>query len=120
MNELETLELFFKELRKKDCKYTTIKKLLTKTQQMKSKFVGRGNVVAHIDGIWQLVNACTHEKIKEKFSTNEVMKTFKIVFFGENKVRFECTCLKEKAKRKPSIDGIWGVNIESFKLIKPK
>jgi hypothetical protein len=118
MNQRETLEKFFQELQKKDCKYATIKKLLTITQQEESKFVGRKNVEGHINGVHSLLNACEKVEFKEKYSTNKLLKTFKCTFFGKKKVRMECTVLKEIGVRKPHNDGIWGVNIESFKLIK--
>ena len=118
MTAIETLENFFAELKKKDCKYVDVKKYITKTQQIESEFVGKKNVESHLNGIYNVVQYCSDVKIKEKISTNNVMKTFILTFIGQSKVKMECTCVKEIDKRKPDKNGVWGVNVESFKLIK--
>lgn len=119
LNELETLNAFFEVLRAKDCKYIDIKKLITKTQQIESEFIGREMTEAHINGLWELVNCSTEIKIKTKLSTNKILKTFKLTIVSTTEIKMECTIVKENDLGKPDINGVWGVNVESFKLVKP-
>ena len=119
LNERETLEIFLDEMRKKDCKHVDIKKHITQRQQIQSQFVGKKMTEAHINGLWELVNCSTEIKIKTKLSTNKLLKTFKLTIVSTTVVKMECTIVKENDLGKPDINGIWGVNVESFKLVKP-
>ena len=119
LNERETLESFINALKVKDCKYVDVIKFICKTQQIESEIIGKKMVHAHINGIWELVNSCKDVEFSIKISTNKLLKTFKLTFISVTTVKMECTVIKEIGLRKPDIKGIWGVNVESFKLIKP-
>jgi GTP-sensing pleiotropic transcriptional regulator CodY len=119
LNELETLNIFINELRKKDCLYKDVKKYITQSQQIDSQFVGKKMTEDYINGLWELVNCTTEIKIKSKLSTNKLIKTFKLSLMSTTVIKMYCTVVKENNLGKPDINGIWGVNVETFKLVKP-
>lgn len=119
LNEKETLEAFLKALRQKNCKYSDAIKFICKSQQIECELIGKRMVHAHLNGIWELVNSCKDVKLSIKISTNKLLKVFKLKFISVNNVKMECTVVKESGLRKPDIKGVWGVNVESFKLVKP-
>lgn len=118
MKAKETLESFFTKLKEKDVKYQEVKHLLTKTQQVDSLYIGRISVESHLNVLHSLVNSVKKITIKEKKVTDTVADMV-ATFYGKNKVKMQCRLVKETESRKPSSEGEWGINLNSFKLIKP-
>lgn len=98
------------------------KKFVTKTQQYESQFIGKPSVEPHLNNFFYFVKGLKSYTLREKYTTTPCLKTIII------KYEFECegslynkeasiTVIKEIATRKPSINGIWGININSFKTI---
>ena len=117
MTAQDTLELFFKKLKQKDIKYSDVIPLLTKTQQSQSEYVGMAAIHGNLSGIKSIVDVCSKVIVKEKPGNNNMVQDFSIVFHA--KVKYTCRLVKEIDARKPSEDGEWGVNVSSFKLLKP-
>jgi len=121
----EHLQNFFDALQAKDALFSDIKKYLTLTQQQECLYVGRISVEAQLMGILSRLNNCESYKIKERISTNKIMKdviiTFKAVYVSAKrpnaKVKVLCRLIKEEAVRKTGVKGVWGVNASSFKQI---
>lgn len=101
-------------------------KMLTLTQQYEYKYIGGIDVKATINGIYSLVHQSVSFKVTEKVSSNEVMKDVKIVLHlnddaqkatGYKSRELQCRCIKESGVRKTDIEGVWGINVSSFKFI---
>ena len=117
MKAQETLEAFFERMRKKDVKFSDVMPLLTKTQQENSLYIGRITAESHLTGIHELVNKCKKVEVKEKKVT-DVVADMTVTFYAEKKAKFACRLIKELDPYKPGKDGEWGLNINSFKLLK--
>lgn len=118
MTAIETLEKLIEVLRTPECKYVDALPYIQLTQSREAEFIGKNNVHAHINGIYSLVNGVSEIKIKEKFTTNKIKRDFIVTFIGQNKVKMSCRLIKESGIAKTDKKGTWGVNINSFKVIK--
>lgn len=116
----QTLHAFFEALKVPACKYEDVKKYITKTQQEESQYVGRTNVEVHLNGLHSLVTNCKTIEFTEKVNTNKLVADFKVTFKSSQKAVMTCRLIKESGLRKPHEDGVWGVNVSSFKLVDKK
>lgn len=101
-------------------------KFLTLTQQHEYKYIGGVDVKSMINGLYSLIQQTKSFTVKEKVSTNEVMKDVKIKLVLNEQVskatgfkqrELICRLVKESSLRHTDIDGIWGINASSFKFI---
>ena len=104
-------------------------KMLTVTQQHEYKYVGGVDVKATINGLYGLVRQSESFEVFEKPSSNKMVKDVKIVLrmtyeaekiSGFKSRKLTCRCVKESDVRKPNIDGVWGINVSSFKFVDGK
>lgn len=114
----ETLEYYFKVLQKKDVKYTDVYLFLTKTHQNELQYIGRIAMEGHISGIHSIVKECSKIGVREK-KISKTCADMVVTFHGKTKVKFSCRLIKEIGVGKPSEEGVWGINVNSFKLLKP-
>lgn len=110
---------FLNYLADKNATFENAKIHLTKTNQEECRYVHKLSVEGAISGIANIVKQVDKIKISQKISTSPLLKTCEIKFSNVKKYsELTCVVVKEKDVRKPSEDGEWGVNIQSFRIIK--
>ena len=120
----EHLEKFIEALTIDDALFSDIKKYLTLTQQNDCRYVNKISVEANLMGILGLFKRYGKVEVKEKIGTNKLMRDFIITLSNgrhssiPKTTKLQCRLIKEDKIRETSIDGIWGVNISSFKHVK--
>lgn len=124
MTEVEKLVTdFFAYIANEESTIEKAKTFMTITQQETCKVVSGNPVDGNIMGMHQLIKRCEILSIKEKVSTNKVMKdcTIKLKSKENEKViKYSCRCVKETELRKTSEEGTWGINVNSFRYLKDK
>lgn len=121
----EVLTSFLQLLMKESPLFSEAKRHLTLTQQESCKIVGLTNTEGVINGLFSLLKQTETYKIKENHQTNKTVCDFSVTlnlktrFLGKS-YKAKIRLIKEIEPRKPSIYGVWGININSFKIIEKK
>lgn len=122
---MTTIELFVSDflsvVSDADTPMKKAKEFMTKTLQIECERVGGLPVDANIIGLHQLLKRCTVAHIKELPVKKPLVKDCEIKFTNKDtgdSIRYVCRLTKEIDLRKPSEDGTWGINVNSFKPIK--
>ena len=101
-------------------------KMITITQQHEHKYIGGVDVKPCIDSIYTLMTHVESFTVSDIESDNECVKDVKIVLhlkYEDSKLadcktkKLTCRCVKEAGVRQPRVDGIWGINVGSFKFV---
>lgn len=100
--------------------------MLTLTQQHEHKYIGGVDVKTAINAIWAVMIRAESFTVSDIESDHEMIKDVKIVLhlkyeaekLADCKVKtLICRCVKEAGVRQPRVDGIWGINVGSFKFV---
>ena len=100
--------------------------MLTATQQHEHKYVGGVDVKPCIDSIYILMAHAESFTVSEIESDHECVKDVNIELFlkpesenfaGCKTKKLTCRCVKESGVRQPRVDGVWGINVGSFKFV---
>ena len=119
----EHLENFIKAMSNENALFSDMKKFLTVTQQSECLYVGKVSVEGSLMGMHQVLKQAYKYEIKAKPSSNEVVKDFVIHLFKQEgaehkKTEIQCRLIKQSGVREARVDGVWGVNSSSFKLLR--
>lgn len=110
---------FLDDLQSKDVLFETLILQLTKTQRYEAQFVARTTIHPNLSGVCMLLKEAKVVSVKEKYSTAPFIKDVTIkVLIEKTKFTYSIRLVKESDVRKPSEDGVWGINITSFKSLK--
>ena len=100
--------------------------MLTATQQYEHKYIGGVDVKTAINSLWAVMLNAESFTVSEIESDHECVKDVKIVLHLKyeaekladcNVKTLTCRCVKEAGVRQPRVDGIWGINVGSFKFV---
>lgn len=101
-------------------------KMLTATQQYGHKYIGGVDVKTAINSLWSLMLGVESFTVSEIGNVNDVVQDVKIELtlkYEDSKLAdcktktLTCRCIKESGVRQPRVDGVWGINVGSFKFV---
>lgn len=122
MDALEHVENYIRATTTKNPKTAELIKFLTLTQQEKIKSIKTITPLIQLNNLYQILQDALSITVKLKISTNAIMKDCIIHITRREDVPLDIQVrvIKESEPGHASLEGIWGINANSFKFLKNK
>jgi hypothetical protein len=94
--------------------------MLTLTQQHEHKYIGGVDVKTAINSLYAVMLRVKSFTVSDIGNVNDVVQDVKIELHGIPELGMKtmtCRCVKEAGVRMPRVDGVWGINVGSFKFV---